>query len=131
LAEGDVHRKQRKMCSPAFSHNHIKEMVPTMAIPAQTLGKIWEGRVDASENGSVEFNVVQDLCLCTLDIIGRAGFGYDFQALTVPGNEVSQAYHQLLTGVSLTTLMLRLYVPFYVDVPFKHNRIRKQSIQII
>jgi cytochrome P450 len=131
LVEGEVHRKQRKMLNPAFSHKHIKEMVPTMAVPAQMLGKIWEGRVDASENGSVEFDIALDLQSCTLDIIGRAGFGYDFQALTVPDNELGQAYYQLSVSTTHTIHLLRVFVPFYTEIPFKHNRIRKQCARTI
>ncbi|KAK5808086.1 cytochrome P450 [Linnemannia elongata] len=131
LVEGDVHRKQRKMLNPAFSHKHIKEMVSTMAIPAEMLGRMWEERVDMSEDGCVEFDVARDLGSCTLDIIGRAGFGYDFQALTIPDNELSHAYRQLFVSASPVIQLLRLFVPFYVDIPFKHNRIRKQSARTI
>lgn len=131
LVEGDVHRKQRKMLNPAFSHKHIKEMVSTMAVPAEMLGRMWEERVDQSEDGCVEFDVARDLGACTLDIIGRAGFGYDFQALTVPDNELSHAYRQLFVSASPMIQLLRLFVPFYVDIPFKHNRIRKQSARTI
>ncbi|KAG0288165.1 hypothetical protein BGZ96_008034 [Linnemannia gamsii] len=129
LAEGAIHRKQRKMLNPAFSHKHIKEMVPTMAAPAETLGKIWEDRVDASECNSVEFDIVHDLKSCTLDIIGQAGFGYDFQALTTPDNELRQAYKQLPAGQSPLIILLRGYVPYYINIPFKHNQIRKQSLR--
>lgn len=131
LVEGDIHRKQRKMLNPAFSHKHIKEMVPTMAAPAKMLGKIWEDRVDASENDSVEFDIVDDVKSCTLDIIGLAGFGYDFQALTAPDNELRQAYSQLSANVSQIAHLLRIFVPYYVDIPFKHNRIRKQCTRTI
>ncbi|KAF9146170.1 hypothetical protein BGX30_003515 [Mortierella sp. GBA39] len=131
LVEGDVHRKQRKMLNPAFSHKHIKGMVSTMAIPAEMLGRMWEGRVDVSEDGCVEIDVARDLGACTLDIIGRAGFGYDFQALTVPDNELSHAYRQLFINNSRMIQLLRFFVPYYVDIPFKHNRIRKQSARTI
>ncbi|KAG0274792.1 hypothetical protein BGZ95_009460 [Linnemannia exigua] len=131
LVEGDVHRKQRKMLNPAFSHKHIKEMVPTMAVPAEMLGRIWENRVDQSKENVIEFDIVGDLSACTLDIIGRAGFGYDFQALIDPNNELSHAYRQLFVSASPTIQLLRLYIPFYIDIPFKHNRIRKQSARTI
>ncbi|KAK3836217.1 MAG: cytochrome P450 [Linnemannia gamsii] len=131
LSEGDVHRKQRKMLNPAFSHRHVKDMVPTMAVPADILAKIWEERVDQSEDGVVEFDVAEDIGSCTLDIIGRAGFGYDFQALTNPDNELSHAYRQLFISTSPGIQFLRLFVPFYNHIPFKHNRVRKQGTQTI
>ncbi|KAG0195529.1 hypothetical protein BGX28_001186, partial [Mortierella sp. GBA30] len=45
-AEGDVHKKQRKMINPAFGLKHLKEMVPIMTGPASILAKMWEERVD-------------------------------------------------------------------------------------
>lgn len=73
LAEGDAHRKQRKMLNPAFGHKHVKEMVSIMSDPANKLSKLWGALVDQSENKSVEFDVTTDLGRATLDIIGLAG----------------------------------------------------------
>ncbi|KAG0328665.1 hypothetical protein BG000_000364 [Podila horticola] len=131
LAEGDAHKKQRKMLNPAFSHKHIKEMVPIMSRPAAALAKIWEGRVDSSEKQQTEFDITGDLGRATLDIIGLAGFGYDFQALTVPNNELSRAYRELFESSSNLIQIFRLTVPFYMNIPFKHNRVRKQAIRTI
>ncbi|KAF9927467.1 hypothetical protein FBU30_003223 [Linnemannia zychae] len=131
LVEGNVHRKQRKMLNPAFSHKHIEEMVSIMAAPAEQLCRIWESRVDSSKDNTAEFDVFPEISSCTLDIIGLAGFGYDFQSLIIPDNELRQAYRQLFEGVPFSTQLLRLYIPFYGDLPFKSNRIRKQSAQII
>ncbi|KAG0317035.1 hypothetical protein BGZ99_006542 [Dissophora globulifera] len=131
LAEGDAHKKQRKMLNPAFGHKHIKEMVSIMVGPSKTLGKMWEDLVSQSENGSVEFDITTDLGRATLDIIGLAGFGYDFQALTNPNNELSAAYRDLFGNSSNLVQLLRALVPMYVYVPFKHNQIRWQAIQSI
>ncbi|KAI8605700.1 cytochrome P450 [Dissophora ornata] len=131
LAEGDAHRKQRKMLNPAFSLGHIKEMLPIMANPAARLAKIWEGRVDQSEKKAVEFDVMVDLGSATLDIIGLAGFGYDFKALTEPDNELSLAYRDIFYSSSTIIQLLRAFVPYYVYVPFKHNRDRWHSIGVI
>jgi len=73
LAEGDAHKKQRKMLNPAFSHKHIKEMVPVMTTPAKILGQIWEERAAAQGEKGAEFDVCSDLNHATLDIIGLAG----------------------------------------------------------
>jgi len=73
LAEGDVHKRQRKMLSPAFSYKHIKALVSVIAGPSKTLAQIWEGRVDESETGAAEFDITVDMSHATLDIIGIAG----------------------------------------------------------
>ncbi|KAF9194121.1 hypothetical protein BGZ51_001100 [Haplosporangium sp. Z 767] len=116
VAEGDVHKKQRKMLNPAFGHKHIKEMVPIMAIPAAKLGRLWEERVDQSDNKSVEFDITTDLSNATLDIIGIAG---------------NSAYRELFGSSSIIIQLFRLFIPAYMNIPFAHNRRRWHSVQAI
>lgn len=134
LVEGDLHRKQRKMFNPAFSHKNVKEMVPSMSSPAQYLAKIWENRVDESESNdkSIEMNVVPELSACTLDIIGLVGFGFDFEGLARPGNDVVKAYDEYFSSKTAPILQFfRHYVPYYSKLPFKHNRDRMQSVRSV
>ncbi|KAF9930074.1 hypothetical protein FBU30_000911 [Linnemannia zychae] len=131
LAEGDVHRKQRKMLNPAFSHKHIKEMVSIMSIPAELLGKQWEKRVGQSGETPFELDITADLGSCTLDIIGLSGFGYDFQALTNPDNEMSKAYRELFYGDTTLTQFLRFFLPYYNRLPTKENLNRQKAIDTI
>ncbi|KAG0221298.1 cytochrome P450 [Mortierella sp. GBAus27b] len=130
LTEGDVHRKQRKMLNPAFGHKHIKDMAPIMAGPAKTLGEIWNRRVNESKTGVVEVDVSAQLGSATLDIIGLAGFGYDFKSLT-EDSELTQAYRDIFYSSSSLINFLRFFIPFYDYIPFKHNRDRWRSIATI
>ncbi|CAB4429242.1 unnamed protein product [Rhizophagus irregularis] len=46
LAEGEEHKRQRKMMNPAFTHNNIKEMVPTFIRVVSTLKECyWLSRI--------------------------------------------------------------------------------------
>ncbi|KAK3831646.1 MAG: cytochrome P450 [Linnemannia elongata] len=131
LAEGDVHRKQRKMLNPAFSHKHIKDMVHIMAGPAETLGRQWEEHVERSGEKPFELDITADLGSCTLDIIGLSGFGYDFQAMTNPDNEMSLAYRELFYKETTSTQFLRVFIPYYADLPTQANLDRKKAIETI
>lgn len=131
LAEGDVHRKQRKMLNPAFSHKHIKDMVHIMAGPAETLGRQWEEQVNRSGEKPFELDITVDLGSCTLDIIGLSGFGYDFQALTNPDNEMSMAYRELFYKETTSAQFLRVFIPYYSDLPTKGNLDRNRAIKTI
>ncbi|KAF9088845.1 hypothetical protein BGX29_012357 [Mortierella sp. GBA35] len=131
LAEGDAHRKQRKMLNPAFSHKHIKDMVHIMAGPAEMLGRLWEERVDRSGDKPFELDITTDLGSCTLDIIGLSGFSYDFQALTNPDNEMSMAYRELFYKETTSSQFLRVFIPYYTDLPTQANLDRKRAIQTI
>ncbi|KAF9128525.1 hypothetical protein BGW39_004978 [Mortierella sp. 14UC] len=132
LVEGDVHKRQRKMFNPAFSHNSVREMIPIMASPAQFLSKMWEKLVEEAEDKSVEMNAVLELSACTLDIIGLTGFGFDFKGLTRPGNDVVEAYNEYFSSKAPTILQFfRHYVPYYSKLPLKHNRDRMQSVRSV
>ncbi|KAF9429206.1 hypothetical protein BGZ76_001672 [Entomortierella beljakovae] len=131
LVEGDVHKRQRKLLNPAFSVKHIKEMVPIMATPAELLAKQWLARVDQSESKSVEFDVTTDLGRATLDIIGTAGFGYNFNSLTEPDSELTKAYQELFdSGASLPQL-LRAFIPYFNLLPTASNIKRQKAINTI
>ncbi|OAQ32172.1 cytochrome P450, partial [Linnemannia elongata AG-77] len=132
LVEGDVHRVQRKMFTPAFSHKSIKQMVPSMAGPAECLVKMWEKRIDESETKSVEMNVFTDIASCTLDIIGLTGFGFDFEALAKPGNVVVKSIEEYFNQkVPAVVQLLRHFVPYYSKIPFRHNQVRLQCIRSV
>ncbi|KAF9359184.1 hypothetical protein BGX26_012959 [Mortierella sp. AD094] len=131
LVEGDVHKKQRKMLNPAFSIKHIKEMVPLMSIPSELMAKMWLERVDQSNEKGVEFDITTDLGRATLDIIGLAGFGYDFNALTDPDNELSIAYRELFYSTSNLSQLLRAFIPYYTSLPTPDNNRRWAAINAI
>ncbi|KAF9576716.1 hypothetical protein EC968_005489 [Mortierella alpina] len=131
LAEGDAHKKQRKMINPAFGLGHIKEMVPIMACPAALMAKIWGERVDQSSSKSIDFDITTDINRATLDIIGLAGFGYDFRALVNPASELSQAYRELFETNSNIATLLHLILPFYEYIPFERNRRRWRAYRAI
>ncbi|KAG0217699.1 hypothetical protein BGX33_009840 [Mortierella sp. NVP41] len=119
LVEGDVHRQQRKMIGPAFSHQNIKEMVPVMAVPAEYLGQVTRA------------NDIHELGSCTLDIIGLAGFGFDFQGLTRPGNNLVKAYSEYFSSSTSIIQFFRHMIPHYNEIPFRHNLRRKESIRAV
>ncbi|PKY61305.1 cytochrome P450, partial [Rhizophagus irregularis] len=50
FAEGEDHKRQRKMMNPAFIHNNIKEMVPTFIRVAFTLKSLIEDKVNLGES---------------------------------------------------------------------------------
>ncbi|KAF9130829.1 hypothetical protein BGW39_002583 [Mortierella sp. 14UC] len=131
FVEGDVHKRQRKMLNPAYHRRNIKEMVSTMEAPANNLGRMWERLADESKNNSIELDVARGLSNCTLDIIGLAGFGYDFQALTAPGNELVKAYRKLFRNGGMLNQILRNVFPCYSLVPSKNNRERQHAVSTV
>ncbi|TRM62233.1 cytochrome P450 [Schizophyllum amplum] len=77
-AEGQDHAKQRKCLSPAFSQDSIKGMAPAIFECAERLASTLSNHV-LSQPATLD--VFHPLGACTLDIIGRVAFAFDFHAL--------------------------------------------------
>ncbi|RGB30116.1 cytochrome P450, partial [Rhizophagus diaphanus] len=67
FAEGDDHKRQRKMMTPTFTHSNIKEMVPTFIRVASTLKGLIEKEIN---QGNSNINLSPYISKTTLDIIG-------------------------------------------------------------
>jgi cytochrome P450 len=100
IVEGDEHRFQRKHIMPVFQFRHIKELYPMMWKKAVALT---EGvKMEVSENadageqlsGVVEVNHWANKV--TMDIIGVAGLGREFNALRNSDDELIQNYEEIL-----------------------------------
>lgn len=93
LAEGDEHKVQRKNLLPAFAFRHVKELYPVFWAKSKELVAAVTSNADGS---SIE---IKDWASrATLDIIGVAGFGEDFKALSDPDNELSRTYKNVFSG---------------------------------
>ncbi|KAA1475229.1 cytochrome P450 [Dentipellis sp. KUC8613] len=78
-AEGEEHKKQRRILAPAFSPENLKGMYDDVWESAEKMEARLVNEVTA-QNGAATFNIVEYTSACTLDIIGRVAFGHDFGA---------------------------------------------------
>jgi hypothetical protein len=111
IAEGADHRRQRKILNPSFSQAAVREMVPMFFDKAYELKDtlitlINDTSIETSPTPAVKGDVVQGarkidvmryLAQATLDVIGLAGFNYDFRSmsLTEGPNELAEAYRSM------------------------------------
>jgi len=85
--EGEIHRRQRKIANPAFTATAVFNLAPIV----QDKTRLFLGRLKSyvdhdsaqqkKEQGT-RINIARDFTSVTLDIIGSAGFGYEFDSLT-------------------------------------------------
>ena len=100
LVEGDTHIQQRKALAPGFSISSIKTLSPIFWRKAMDLSKFWHAKIseeraqakEKAQGSSIE--VLDGLNRASLDIIGEAGFGTKFNALTLPDTPIRVAYQQ-------------------------------------
>ncbi|ORY33012.1 putative cytochrome P450 [Naematelia encephala] len=145
IAEGDDHRRQRKLLNPSFSASAIRGMVPIFYDKAYELRDKLQAIIDGDSNvlpsptparegdeevkGGKKIDVMQFLGQATLDVIGVAGFDYDFKALSEPKNELAEAYRQMFTsGQSITPMAIfQAFVPGMDKIPTERVRTVSRS----
>ncbi|KAJ3892339.1 cytochrome P450 [Lentinula edodes] len=117
-ADGNAHRRQRKVMLPGFGTPEAKNFLPLFFSCAATISRRWSDILFTSDNQSYIFNIPEWTSRATLDAIGQAAFDYDFGATDDHENELGKVYQNMLlrafgspsTG-ALVTLELFRFLP--------------------
>ncbi|KAJ6543111.1 cytochrome P450 [Mycena capillaripes] len=94
--EMDEHRRHRRAMNPAFGVAQIRVVTEVFVEKAIQLRDIWAHQI-AQEDGTARIEVMSWLRRMTLDVIGQAGFNYQFNALeqNARPNELNTAFTKL------------------------------------
>ncbi|KAJ7143819.1 cytochrome P450 [Mycena epipterygia] len=94
--EMDEHKRQRKILNPAFGVAQIRALTEIFNQKSAQLRDIWARQI-ADDSGSSRIDVFAGLRKMTLDVIGQAGFNYEFNALEPKGqpNELDEVLTRL------------------------------------
>ncbi|OBZ67495.1 11-oxo-beta-amyrin 30-oxidase [Grifola frondosa] len=120
-AEGDDHKKQRRILAPAFSPEAIKGMADDVSECSEKLESRLTNYVLA-HGGSATVNIVEYTSTCTLDIIGRVAFGHDFksgqstEAKEIHASWTGHVNTGLTFGAFIAMLVIRA-LPFITQIP--------------
>ncbi|KAG8722654.1 hypothetical protein FRC09_005904 [Ceratobasidium sp. 395] len=79
-ADYETHKRQRRIMNPAFGQPQIRALAPIFCEKANQLRDILLDQISNNVEGTT-IDVLQWLSYATLDIIGVAGFGYEFNSL--------------------------------------------------
>ncbi|KAH8897658.1 cytochrome P450 [Thozetella sp. PMI_491] len=138
VAEGDQHKFLRKNSQPAFSFRHIKDLYPMMWEKAITMTRVVKDELRDNNSGSeasadaslgtIELQAWTNRA--TLDIIGSAGLGREFNMLKKAEDPLLQLYEELLApstdklfyfiGVIILGVRLVHLIPFGVNRRIEH-----------
>ncbi len=142
LAEGDEHKLQRRNLLPAFAFRHIKELYPVFwtksregvqAMTEQILQDAAKGPEPEKQTGVFEAN--NWASRITLDIIGVAGMGRDFDAIKTPKNQLTEAYARIFKPSRqarfLQLLGMILPLRLVALIPIKRNEDIGTSARLI
>jgi cytochrome P450 len=108
IVEGDEHRFQRKNIMPVFSFRHIKELYPVFWNKSSQLvqGLVAELNENPAHPTNEQAKLTGDIEInhwankVTMDIIGLAGLGREFNALKNSDDQLVQNYEEILEPTS-------------------------------
>ncbi|KAH9941567.1 cytochrome P450 [Epithele typhae] len=99
---GEAHKRQRKMLTPAFAENNLRELTPVVYEVARRLGDAVAGTVAGAQR---DVDMLDWMGRGALEIIGQAGLGHSFDPLT--SDTKSDAYTQAAKQpLSFTPIMV-------------------------
>lgn len=96
LAENDLHKVLRKKSMPVFSARHIRELYPMIMSKATLLMNNLKRDVNSGAKDADVIELSDWAGKVTLDIIGLAGFGQDFNSIENPNHPFQTLYTALL-----------------------------------
>lgn len=124
LTEDDVHKFQRKHVMPTFSFRHIKELYPIFWSKATTLVQRVAQTAAEAPDHVVEINHWANLV--TMDIIGLAAMGRDFNSLRNTHEPLIDLYEEILepTTEKQAFFVMSIFLPNFIKlIPWKlHQR---------
>lgn len=111
--ESDVHARQRRILAPAFTAAHIRTLHPIFWDKAAELLERWTHLANDRKGLCLSVDVLPWLSKATLDAIGLAGFGYQFNALAGKNDELADAYHLIFSTARKLALrtILETWIP--------------------
>ncbi|KAG5653790.1 hypothetical protein H0H81_010460 [Sphagnurus paluster] len=117
-AEGDVHKRQRKIMLPGFSATEAKRYLPAFTSYAIKLCDKWKDMIFSADDQSTVVDIPFWASRCTLDAIGEVAFDYEFGSLDDADNTLGQAFSNLLfdtcgklTDAQIFTQNIIAYIP--------------------
>ncbi|KAI0645068.1 cytochrome P450 [Trametes meyenii] len=98
-AEGDVHKRQRKVMLPAFGSPESKALLPVFRHYAEQVTLKWKDLLTGLSERSVKLNVHEFIAPATLEAIGEAAFDYKLGVLDDKASELGSAYRNLVAAI--------------------------------
>jgi len=132
IAEGDVHKRQRRIMNPSFSPGQIRDVTPIFFETAGQLRDVLNSILSKAPGpDGAEIDVFNWVGRAALDIIGWAGFGYRFNSLYDETNELFLAYHNMFEAMGQSRLLgiLRNRFKLLRYIPTKQDRVMKASMK--
>ncbi|KAJ7574646.1 cytochrome P450 [Mycena floridula] len=131
IAEGDVHRRQRKSLNPSFSPATIRGVTHVFFDAGYKVKGAWDAILDASTEDFATIEVQKWMTAVALDSIGMGGFSHDFGTLDGKQPLIQQALESFDKSVGNPsvppiTFIMGGILPFLLKLPIgRTNLVRR------
>ncbi|RIB05119.1 cytochrome P450 [Gigaspora rosea] len=128
-AQGNNHKRQRKLMNPLFTFANVKEMIPTFIKGGHQLKDHWIKLIGDKKEERI--TITSLISQVTLDIIGLVGFNYEFNSLKVK-SELAKAY-EIMSSYNRFPLFSVLidFFPFVRKLPFDYNIRYNNALKVV
>ncbi|KAI8147936.1 cytochrome P450 [Fennellomyces sp. T-0311] len=136
-AEGEVHRRQRKMLNPAFSTRELSDIIPLIFVPVFHLAQKWIEEIDVDQKNDESAGIIvsQGISYMTMDMIGLTGFGQQFHAVRYQGtdkvNNISRGYETIFDPDRSIIDLLGLVFPIFRYISTKRSQAIDKAVKEI
>ncbi|KAF8639311.1 hypothetical protein AX17_001592 [Amanita inopinata Kibby_2008] len=119
-AEGQVHKRHRRVVGPAFSIQNLRSLIPLVFHKGVELKDKWLEMINMQSSSEFKIDVCHWVSRATFDVIGIAGFDYNFNAIQDDSNELFAAYKEMFEcsisqGRVIRTLF-SIYLPWFHEI---------------
>ncbi|KAL4249351.1 cytochrome P450 family protein [Abortiporus biennis] len=127
-AEGKAHKRFRRVATPAFSIQHLRDSKVAIFQKGLGIKKSWMSLIETDQTESesqdnfkgTRFDVCDWIYRATFDVIGVTGFDYDFNAIGHSDDELYHAYKEMFeAGIAQQKDNLRVTLGVYVPLLYK------------
>ncbi|KAG8902485.1 hypothetical protein FRC00_005948 [Tulasnella sp. 408] len=133
--EGTITLHHHNPANLVFGPGQLRDLMPIFYDKAYELKDVWVRQIEAvTDSEGIDADVFVWLNRATLDIIGLAGFGYDFNSVAEgEKNELAQAFARLFTPPSRIPVidMLAERFPILRFIPTEGARKTAESKEIM
>ncbi|KAF2680332.1 cytochrome P450 [Lentithecium fluviatile CBS 122367] len=121
FAEGEEHKRQRKLLNGIFSMPNIKKLLPVVQLHGRCLTRTIDQRIGGDVSAVVE--VVSLFSKATLDIIGLITLGKELDSLSAKPS-FHECYDLIFNQSSLSSVItaINTYIPLRSWLPLEANR---------
>ncbi|KAJ9656605.1 hypothetical protein H2198_004839 [Neophaeococcomyces mojaviensis] len=112
IAEDQSHKSMRKSVAPAFAGKHIRDLVPLFYEKGRAFADVLASKSDSAPDSVIE--IMGQMSRVTLDIIGSAGIGMDFDTIHNDENRLGQLYETITSpdrGPIVPFFLIHAFIP--------------------